>query len=419
MGIFSKSGSIGLYIDKFGFCRGVKLSSQNSIDFEYSVQLSLLDSELEADAKLLNNLISKFRPKDDQPILVSKHKLGSSTDLVMPNLSVSDLEKALYFEVPKLTPLSEDDYKWGYRIIENRGDQGLLLRISIIRRSDWEHLVNLVSRISGGIEMVIPIEFALDPVLTDHSYINTEGKISFTKKANGLREVVFGPTKTYREAINDLPVVVADTISGSCYDAAFYKAVVLAEYGLSISIKKDVTSWISLPVGAYTHHKRSLRVINYLVSTVILSIWIYVGYLHYQVKDEELAVYKKHAELLRKEVNAVKVTKTNDALVKKVQTEMATALRNRPGLANIIAEATVCLSDEYWCEKLRWDGERLVLSLICDKAGLSVGSCFDDSKIFTIDAIRSQARTPSGENITMELLVNEVLDEVPEEEATK
>ena len=402
MNIFSKSGTVALYINDHGYCCGVQWSSTGELLKVVTKLLPLEGIESQDNPELIRQLVVELAPKDDQPILLSIHNLGSSVDLEMPNLPPANLQKALEFEVPKLTPLKEDYYSWGYRIVENRGDQGLIVRISILKAAAFENAIDLVSEIEGGVEMILPVEQAAQG---NSDFIIKEHKIVFAKDELGFRKVKFDSTNSYSsvlESMNIDPTQVSDESLES-----FYKAIIVAKYAMTTTLSKDVKSWIQLPNSVYTTKKRNLKFINLLLATVLISLWGWTGYLSFTADRKEKKVYQQHIAQLEKKLADVQVKSVSDEAIKKIQSQMDNALRNRPGVANLLAEATNVITDEFWCEKFRFDGERLVLSIVSSEVGKEIGSAFKDSEIFTVDAVRSQARSAGGESITLELLVNE------------
>ena len=411
MNIFSKSGSIALYINKSGLCCGVQWSSAGELLNVGTKKLSLADADSELDRDRIQQLVAELSPKDDQPVLVSLHNLGSSVDLEMPNLPPANLQKALEFEIPKLTPLNEDCYTWGYRIVENRGDQGLMVRVSILKTSVFEQMIDLVSKVEGGVEMILPVEQAVHGSI---DFIITEHKIAFAKDELGFRKIKFQPTGSYSDALAEMKIDQS-RVDGESLES-LYKPVILAKYALESNLRKDVKSWIQLPRSIYTTKKRNLKLINVIVLLVLVALWGWSSYLFVAQDHEVKAVYQKHISQLEKKLSDVKVGSVSDEAIKKIQAQMDQALRNRPGVANLLAEATNVISDDFWCEKFRFDGERLVLSMVSSKQGQEIGSVFQDSEVFTVDAVRSQARSNGGESITLELLVNEThLDDLKEE----
>jgi len=411
MKIFSKSGSVALYINKSGHCCGVQWSSAGELLKVGVKKLSLDAADAESDREQIQQLVMELTPRDDQPVLVSLHNLGSSVDLEMPNLPPADLRKALEFEIPKLTPLSEDSYKWGYRIVENRGDQGVIVRVSILKSSIFEQIIDLVSTIDGGVEMILPVELAVNG---DLDFIVQENQIAFAKNELGLREIRFQSTGCYSDALAEMNV--DQSMVDSDYLESLYKAVIIAKYAIESNLRRDVKNWIQLPLAIYTTKKRNLKMINLLVLLALIVLWSWSAYLHYAQDQRIKAVYQKHINQLNNKLSEIKVGSVNDETIKKIQDQMDQALRNRPGVANLLAEATNLISDDFWCEKFRFDGERLALSLVSAKAGLEIGSAFKDSEMFTVDAVRSQARSNGGESISLELLINEShLDGLKEE----
>jgi hypothetical protein len=414
MNIFSRSGAIGLYVDQSGFCCGIQWSSDGSLLKVASRTIPLTSSGVEQAQSGLNQLVQELSPREDQLIFISFGHLGSTIDLEMPNLPSNDLQKALEFEIPKLTPLSEGDYTWGYRVVESRGEQGLIVRVSILKSLQFEQVIDLVANIDGGVEMILPIEQA---VLGEDDFIIKVGKIAFAKEKSGVRKVKFGDTTSYREALTKFKV---DTDSfNDDHLEAYYKAIVLAKYAVEGNLRRDVKSWIQLPESVYTKKKRNLKLINLILFNILLLLWGWAGYEEWQQQNKEDAIYRQEITRLEKKWSEIQVASVNDDVVKKIQTEMRDALRNRPGVANLLAEATNLVRDEFWCEKFRFDGERLVLSLVSSETGQEIGSAFKDSEMFTVDAVRSQARSTGGESITLELLINEATQEDSKEESNK
>lgn len=402
MNIFSKSGAVALYINESGQCCGVKLASTGELLKVDTQQLDVSDLNSQNNSDLLRKLVSELKPQDDHPILVAIHNLGSSVDLDMPNLPAANLKKALEFEIPKLTPLSENSYTWGYRVVENRGDQGLIVRVSILKMTAFESAINLVSKIEGGVEMILPVEQAAQG---ETDFIVKEHKIAFSKNELGLSKIKFETTASYIEALIGMKLNPSDVREG--YQESFYKAITTVKYAIDTNLSKDVKTWVELPTAIYTTKKRNLKMINLMLFLALIGLWGWVSYLWYADGQKEKAAYQQHMAKLTKELAAIQINTVNDEVIKKIQSQMDNALRDRLGVANILAETTNIIPDEFWCEKFRFDGERLVLSIVSSKAGQEIGSAFKDSEVFTVDAVRSQARSAGGENITLELLVNE------------
>lgn len=408
MGFLGKNSTIGLFFGQGSICRAVKVVGGRK-EFEVVGEAECL---LEGDnlSEKVRDLVESLRPSDDTLVIAGSDRLGTSVDLVMPKLSADDLHHALEFEVPKYTPLSDEDIIWGYRVIGDMGEKGQHIRLGVVSADQWEHFISLVSSVSKGIEMILPPVMALDPAFGDVDFCTFDdgnNRNMLCKSSDGLREAVFVEVDPLESSFK-IPrnIDIADNCSVDD-DEISYKAVLMAVYGLTANIRKDRRSWIKVPQTIKSKRPLSLMFINVLLLVGIMGMAIFTGVKHLSVYNKKVAVYKKHIERLKKENSKINVVKADDELISALEQEMDDVLRNRPGFTNLLTVITETVDDSHWCDSFSWDGERFSIKLKTNNENSDVAMALEQSGYFENVTFKKNQSSSGLIEITVDMQVKE------------
>ncbi len=408
MGLLGNNNCIGIFLGINGVCRAVKMEgSRKEFEIQAVAECTL---EGEDNAEQIKELVDSLNPSDNSLVIAGSDRLGNTVDLIMPKLSPEDLQSALQFEIPKYTPLSDEDVIWGYRIVGDIGEKGQHLRLGITPATEWEHTISLLGSVSTGVEMIMPPPMALDPAFGDVDYCCFDdgcNRSMLTKNDEGLRDAAFVEVDALTNPFQ-LPATVG--INPECsaeVDENLCKASLLAVYGLTANLRKDRRTWVKVPQTIQTKRRRSLMVVNAILALVLLGAGIYTGVSYLVAYNKEVGVYSKHVDRLKKEIEAISVVKADDKLITQLEKEMDDVLRDRPGFANLLSIITEIIDDSHWSDRFSWNGERFTIGLKTTKDDSDVAMLLEQSGYFENVTFKKDTSTSGQVALTVEMQVKE------------
>ncbi len=422
MGIFSKPTAIGIFYNHTtDDCYGVKVElSSKTLHVKKAKSISLYGSD-DAFSEQINNLVNDLAPNDETYVFASQADMAVVVDIMMPKLNLENLYNALLFEVPKYTPLSEEDIIWGYRVIKEVGDK-LQVRLGIIEASKWEHLLNQFGHIKNGVEQIMPVELALDPFFGDKDFITHQESdltVNYSLNADGLRHnvIVEGNDETNQFSKNSVDTTPVSATVNSVIE--FDQAIACAAYGLTCYNRKHRTSWITLPQTIASKKKKSLFLINAILAVVCVALLLFSGYNWFAQNSKEETIYKSYKEKLNKEIKAITVEKADEQFLKVLEEEMSAALRNRKTFAQNMAKLTELIEDDYWLEKINWDGEKFDLSIRSSNPDNTVAKTLEETGLYENVSVKKNTANTGITTTSIKLSPVELQDTPADESEPK
>lgn len=416
MSLWGNENYIGVFLSG-DFCQVVKLG----IEDKKTTILEVASGELseENQASQVKELVESVNPSVDSLVVVGSDRLGNCVDLVMPKLALEDLHNALDFEIPKYTPLSEDEIVWGYRIVNDLGDKGLHLRLGITPVENWEHTINQVSTVNGGVEMIVPTVMALDPAFgdTDFCSYGDDGSCTFYQKDElGLRHPAF--TDNDGECPFLLPESIDYPQGLKRVNEFVYKATLLACYGKEGNFRKDRRTLVKVPQTIQTKRRKGLLIVNAILAVSLMIMGIMTGVNYLNAHNAETGLYKKHISRLQAEIEAIKIEQTDEEAIRELETQMNDTLRNRPSFADLLTVITETVDDSLWCDRLSWNGEKFTVALKSQKEDSDIATVFEQTSVFENITFKKDTSSSNQVKMTLEMQVKELIRE-NEEEAAK
>ena len=408
MSLWGNENYIGVFLSG-DFCQVVKLGIEDKTPTIQEVASDNLTEENQASQ--VKELVNAVNPSADSLVVVGSDRLGNCVDLVMPKLALEDLHNALDFEIPKYTPLSEDEIVWGYRIVNDLGAKGLHLRLGITPVENWEHTINQVSTINGGVEIIVPTVMALDPAFGDSDYC-TSDSTCYVKDEDGLRHPEFFDED---ELCFTLPDEISYPQGSKRVNEQVYKAVLLACYGKEGNLRKDRRTLVRLPQTIQSKRRKGLLIVNLLLAVAILIMGIITGVSHMNAHNAEVALYNKHINRLKQEIESIKIEQTDEEAIRELETQMENTLRNRPSFADLLTVITETVDDSLWCDRLSWNGEKFTVGLKSQKDDSDIATIFEQTGVFENITFKKDTSSSNQVKMTLEMQVKELVREVEEE----
>lgn len=415
MSLWGNENYIGVFLSA-DFCQVVKLG----IEDKNATILEVVSGNLNEDnqASQVSELVESVSPSTDSLVVVGSDRLGNCVDLVMPKLALEDLHNALDFEIPKYTPLSEDEIVWGYRIVNDLGDKGLHLRLGITPVENWEHTINQVSTVNGGVEMIVPTVMALDPAFGASDFCcrsDGESATLYRKDEEGLRQPVF--VESGGEELFIIPESIEYSQGTKHVNEFVYKALLLACYGKEGNFRKDRRTLVKVPQTIQTKRRKGLLIINLILAASILIMGITTGVSFLNAHNAEVGLYKKHISRLQREVEAIQIEQTDEEAIRELEMQMENTLRNRPGFANLLTVITETVDDSLWCDRLSWNGEKFTVGLKSQKEDSDIATVFEQTGVFENITFKKDTSSSNQVKMTLEMQVKEQVREIEEEAA--
>lgn len=412
MSLWGNESYIGVFLSE-DFCQVVKLI----VEDKQPTILEVASDSLSGDnqAAQVKELVESVKPTADSLVVIGSDRLGNCVDLVMPKLAFEDLHNALEFEIPKYTPLDEEETVWGYRVIGDLGEKGLHLRLGITPVENWEHTINQVSAVSGGVEIIIPTVMALDPAFGSTDFCSTAGdefRTYYEKREEGLRIPIFSEDNTEYPFM--LPEEIHYPQGSRRVNEPVYKAVLLACYGMQGTIRKDRRTLVKVPQTIQTKRRKGLLYLNTLLAAALVVVGILTGMNYLAAHNDKVAVYQKHIERLKTDINKITVEKSDEEAIRELEVQMDDVLRNRPSFAELLTVITETVDRSLWCDRLSWNGEKFTISLKSNKEDSEIATELEQTGVFENITFKKDTSSSNQVKMTVEMQVKELVREKKE-----
>ena len=272
-------------------------------------------------------------------------------DIQMPPLKSEALQSALAFELRKLTPIPVERMTWGYRMLENKDNGKMRLRIFYARTDFWRKWLEIVNGL-GHLDMLAPAPVLLDPNFGDTPVtFSSDGLFTYTPGENG-REIIPGGKADSLESM--LPNDGLDIGKLSELDEktriGYAEAICMAVYAMGRELSKDCGTMPALP----SHLKPSrYMAVRFLSVCLLLVMLLFLGTGLVKSLQQRMA----RIRLIKKDISAVEaqikslrdgVMANGDQAAKKLEAEIDKYDFGMPELPDVLMEITEMVKPPAW-----------------------------------------------------------------------
>jgi Tfp pilus assembly protein PilN len=368
-----------------------------------------------ADAELLSQGQAALGGDPDTVVIYGGElERAVSLDLTMPVLPPNELQRALQFELPRHVPLALDSVRWGYRWVgQAKAGQPAHLRLVLIPDAQWQAWLAAASGLSSGVDLILPAQVALDPLLADRDVVFSDGKgtpaLAFKRNDDSTRQAGFPPGKSQLEASfggSETPLAMPNLTLGSLsalppdQQRLFVPAVLLASYGLSREFSRDRRTLPSLPSSLAPRRNR-LQKFTATTAAIwaIVLVLALVGRWSYG-RWQESEAYSVQEQALRRRLGEIRLLDAKLKQVPVLHKQVTTELGHRISMLEVLGELSDVLDDHLWATKVEYktpDVLSLMLRTEDDAPGLT--QALKESVCFS-NIEESKVRNTSDNSVT-------------------
>ena len=286
----------------------------------------------------------------------------SFVDLTLPSLSPDELCSAVGFELAKHCPLPADRVVSGFRILSSSPTTHV--RLVYLRQVVWEKWLEAVRGIGMGIDAVVTLPFALDPVLDGHDLVIGGEKDSahFALRAgvDSARHPVPG-TMAPTEA-TDLPFLKSPGELGDVVPeqrAKYTAALLLGAYGLTSAMFRDRKTGLPLPYEFRPRRNRMSKLLGVGLAVYAVAASLVLAVREYGVRDAYLEFVSRQTVGVESIItsSAKPMDKKRQEYVQTLREQLEeaeSAYEKRPTLAAVLVDLTQTVGNEGWCDSFEW-----------------------------------------------------------------
>jgi len=312
-------------------------------------------------------------------------------DLKLPALPPAELQNALSFALVKHAPISTEKLVWGYRIVRDRKQDGLDVRLVYMRDSEWGKWLEECSGFGRGIDLILPPAAALDPVLTGHDvYVSSarNGSVCFRAKPDGTREPAarvgddgFGVGES-PISLSGLDIGTQLTRMPAEEQREFVPALLLSMHGVGHSLASDKRTWVPVPYQLRPQRNRYSRFLAALLVLALVGVASLFVAREYAAANSHYMDLKKQCADLETQTTELKKEGDPSETIKALAEELAEVRVERPSLGAALIELTQLTSDALWVKYFNWTDGKIEIEFSTEDEQADIRTKIESSPIF-------------------------------------
>lgn len=370
MPFFARTCSIALAWSPDGDCRGVSMRRQG----ETSHVVACWQQKAAGADGVATCLAAGFRAlQGDETYTIVAGPAGLNVafaDLQVPRLNDPDTRRALEFELPRHSPLTSDKLSWGYRALAAAPGNKQSVRLVFMKEGAWRRLVDDAGALERGVDAILPVVAALDPVLSGQPvFIPVSpgvGGFLLTPKAHGERDVfaldqappgVFGaPPQPL--ALPGLELGPLATLPAE-QQQAFAAAVILGLYGLGRQPVADRRTWLPVPAEMRVQRNRVGRLVALFLCLYLVTVAAVSGGFWLRRNAAELDRLHRDIATAKASRNALDPKDKTDELIATLDKEFKDLNLSRPPLTACLLDLSRDVDSDAWVTSFIWNNGKM------------------------------------------------------------